>query len=88
MPRKPHEDRPERPSGPGATEFAGVGILFAVSILGFLYAGRWLDERLGTEPLLLIVGVFTGFGLSLWSILRKLSGGSRDGRKPGGKEDR
>ena len=85
MPRNEHDDRPRRPSGPGATEFAGVGILFAVSILGFLYLGRWLDERLGTEPLLLIVGVFAGFGLSLWSIVRKLSGRQDGGRKPGGR---
>ena len=58
--------------GPSASEFAGVGLQFAVSIIGGLYLGQWLDRKLGTAPWLLIVGVFAGAGLSFYSMYSKL----------------
>ena len=58
--------------GPSASEFAGVGLQFAVSILVFLYLGQWLDRKLGTAPWLLMVGVFFGAGASFYSMYRKL----------------
>lgn len=62
---------PEEPRGHGG-EYAGLGLQFAVSILVFLYAGQWLDRRLGTEPWFMIAGVFTGAGASFYSMYRKL----------------
>lgn len=50
----------------------GVGLGFAASILLFFFLGRWLDERLGTEPWLLIVGVFVGLAAGFWSMYRRL----------------
>lgn len=76
----------QRDQAPGATEFMGVGLQFIASILIFLFIGRWLDERLGTEPYLLMLGVFTGFGLSFYVILRRLSGGAGGGKKRGGED--
>ena len=58
--------------GFSVSEFAGVGIQFAVSILLFLYVGQWLDRKLGTAPWLLIIGVFLGAGASFYSMYRKL----------------
>jgi F0F1-type ATP synthase assembly protein I len=58
--------------GTSVSEFAGVGIQFAVSILVFLYLGQWLDRKLGTAPWLLIIGVFLGAGASFYSMYRKL----------------
>ena len=58
--------------GPSASEFAGVGLQFAVSILVFLYLGQWLDRKLGTAPWLLMLGVFLGAGASFYSMYRKL----------------
>jgi ATP synthase protein I len=58
--------------GPSASEFAGVGLQFALSIILFLYLGQWLDRKLGTGPWLLIVGVFLGAGLGFYSMYRKL----------------
>lgn len=54
------------------SEFAGLGLQFAVSILVFLYAGRWLDDRLGTAPWLLLAGVFVGAGASFYVMYRKV----------------
>ena len=62
---------PEKQGGHGA-EYAGLGLQFAVSVVLFLYVGQWLDRRLGTEPWLMIVGVFTGSGASFYSMYRKL----------------
>ena len=58
--------------GPSGAEFAGVGLQFALSILGGVYAGQWLDTKLGSAPWLLIIGVFLGAGLSFYSMYRKL----------------
>ena len=58
--------------GPSAGEFAGVGFQFALSIILFLFAGQWLDKKIGTAPWLLIVGVFSGAGLGFYSMYRKL----------------
>jgi ATP synthase protein I len=54
------------------TQFAGVGLQFALSILVFLYAGQWLDRKLGTAPWMLLVGVFVGGAGSFYSMYRKL----------------
>lgn len=86
MAQDPREDRQDRAPIPGAAEYMGVGLQFALSILVFLYAGRWLDEKLGTSPWLLMLGVLVGFGAALYSMVRKLgkqgSRRARDGEKP------
>lgn len=58
----------------GAGAVAGMGLQFAISILLFLLAGQWIDRKLGTEPLFLILFVFLGAGASFYSIYRKLMG--------------
>jgi F0F1-type ATP synthase assembly protein I len=62
----------QQEEGFSVSEFAGVGFQFAFSIILFLYAGQWLDRKLGTAPWLLIVGVFLGAGLAFYSMYRKL----------------
>jgi F0F1-type ATP synthase assembly protein I len=59
--------------GMSGGEFAGVGIQFAVAILIFLYAGQWLDNRLGTNGLFTIAGVFIGAGAAFYNMYRKIS---------------
>lgn len=69
-----------KPAGRGPiapTELAGFGVQFVVSVLLFLYAGRWLDTRLGTSPWLLLLGTFLGAGAAFYSLYRKLVGPSR-----------
>ena len=58
--------------GTSITRFAGVGLQFALSILVFLYAGQWLDRKLGTAPWFLLGGVFLGGAGSFYSMYRKL----------------
>ena len=70
-----------RAPSPGGADMMGAGVQLAVSIVVFLYAGRWLDARLGTEPLMLLLGVFVGFGASFYSIYRRLVPPSDRGRR-------
>ncbi|HEX8244026.1 MAG TPA: AtpZ/AtpI family protein [Longimicrobium sp.] len=66
---------------PGAAQYAGLGVTFAAGIVLFTLLGVWVDERLGTSPWGVLLGVFLGFGLSLAWIYRKLV---IDRRKGGG----
>lgn len=59
--------------GLSGSEFAGVGLQFAVSIVLFAFAGIWLDKRLGTSPWLLIVMVLGGSGLGFWTMYRRVT---------------
>ncbi|MFQ5452758.1 MAG: AtpZ/AtpI family protein [Candidatus Zixiibacteriota bacterium] len=50
-------------------------ILFAAPAIGF-FAGRWADEKFGSEPYLLIVGVIFGFvaaGIETYRLVKKSS---------------
>jgi len=49
-----------------------VGLQFAASIVLFLFAGQWVDRKLGTAPWFLIIGVFFGAGAGFHSLYRKL----------------
>jgi hypothetical protein len=40
--------------------FTEIGLALFVTTLGGALAGRWLDEQLGTTPILVIVGFLLG----------------------------
>jgi len=58
--------------GPSPAAFAGSGIQLVVSILVFVYLGRWLDGKLGTTPWLLVLGAFVGAFAGFYSMYRSL----------------
>jgi len=58
-------------------DFAGVGIQFAAAIVLFLFAGQWVDEKLGTGGLFTIIGVFVGGGAAFYNMYRKISAAQR-----------
>ena len=55
------------------SSFAGAGLQFAISLVLFLFLGRWIDSKLGTSPIFLIAGVFIGGGAAFYSMCRKLT---------------
>ncbi len=57
--------------------YSGLGLQFAATVVLFAFAGRWLDERWNTSPWFLLVGVFLGFGLGLYSMIKKQPASSR-----------
>jgi F0F1-type ATP synthase assembly protein I len=101
MDREPHPPTAGRPrgepsaGGKGGLAVAGLGFQFAASLLLFYYAGQWLDRRLGTAPVFLLVGVFVGAGASFFVMYKQLMAAQRreeearrtraadDGRTPG-----
>lgn len=51
-----------------AGQYTGYGLTFALSTLLFLMGGWWLDGKLGTMPLFLILGAFIGAGAGFYSL--------------------
>jgi F0F1-type ATP synthase assembly protein I len=72
--KRPHQSSNKSLSG---SDFAGVGVQFAVAIIVFLFAGQWLDKRLGTNGMLTIAGVFIGAAAGFYSMYRKISAAQR-----------
>ena len=52
--------------------FGGYGLTLGIATALFAWIGSILDERFHTEPLLVIVGTFTGFGAGFYSMYRHL----------------
>jgi len=57
--------------------YAGAGLQFAVALLVFLFIGQWLDRRLGTDPWLMMLGVFLGAAAGFYAMYRKLMDAQR-----------
>jgi F0F1-type ATP synthase assembly protein I len=69
-------------------EFAGIGVQFALTILVFVFAGVWLDKRLGTSPWLLLLCVFAGAGGAFYSMYRMVTRRRGDAGHPNDSERR
>ena len=56
-----------------AAQFTGLGWYMAVAIVLPTLAGVWLDDRVGTAPLFLLVGVLLGVILAFYGTYRMAS---------------
>lgn len=59
--------------GPGPMRYAGLGVQLAVSLVVFVFIGRWVDQKLGTGGIMTIVAAFVGFGGTMYSLVRTLN---------------
>lgn len=50
-------------------KFGVIGIELAVCIVAGLFAGRWLDNIMGTEPVFLIIGILCGVLIGIISMI-------------------
>jgi ATP synthase protein I len=55
-----------------ALRFIGVGWFVAISILLGVWGGLWLDAKLGTAPIMVIVGLFLGLVVAFYGVYRML----------------
>ncbi len=63
----------ESPAGAAThSEMAGLGITLGLAMALFAWGGNWVDGRLGTSPLFVLLGVFGGFGAGFWSMYSRL----------------
>jgi F0F1-type ATP synthase assembly protein I len=51
---------------------------FALAIILFLFAGQWLDKRLGTNGLFTIAGVFVGATAAFYNMYRKIAAAQKE----------
>lgn len=49
-------------------QFMGHGLTWAFAVLLFLGVGAWIDSRIGTAPLLMILGAFVGGAAGFYSL--------------------
>jgi len=55
-----------------ALRFIGVGWFIAISILLGVLGGLWLDNKLGTKPIMVIVGLLLGLVVAFYGVYRML----------------
>ena len=55
-----------------AFRFIGVGWFVGISILGGVLGGLWLDNKFGTKPILVIVGLILGLIVAFYGVYRML----------------
>jgi len=67
--KKKTEASGEPESNSRAMRYAGLGLEFTAVFFGFVWAGRYLDERLGTKPWLVLVGICFGFSIALYRLI-------------------
>ena len=64
-----------------ALRVTGLGFYVGSSIILGVFAGRWLDTRLDSAPVWIIVGLFLGLVVAfygVWKMLLPLMGKKRD----------
>jgi F0F1-type ATP synthase assembly protein I len=49
-------------------QFMGHGLTWALAVLLFMGLGAWADTKLGTAPILMIIGAFVGGGAGFYSL--------------------
>ncbi len=71
MDTEPSVNPSKKPGGSPLGLAFGLGSEMVVAVLVCVYAGQWADKKLGTQPWLLLLGIFAGISLGLYQILRK-----------------
>ena len=71
--RRPAEGARSRGPALSGTEFAGIGLQFALTLVLFAFLGLWLDDRLHSSPWLLLICVFVGGAASFYSMYRRVT---------------
>jgi len=59
-------------------KMSSVGLELALSVLIGLFAGRWADGRLGTDPWLMILGLSLGFAAGLRSLMKMMARATKE----------
>lgn len=55
-----------------ALRLIGMGWYVGISIVGGVFGGLWLDNKLNTKPILAIVGLLAGIFLAFYGVYRMI----------------
>ena len=55
-----------------ALQFLGMGWYVSLSIVGGVLVGRWIDGKLGTEPLFIVLGLSLGLASAVYGVYKML----------------
>ena len=58
-----------------------IGISMALPIFFGVYGGNWLDERVGTHGIFLLIGILLGVGTSFMNLYKIAISRSKDRRR-------
>ena len=61
-----------RPPGQSPMAFASLGLELVVTVVLLTYGGYWLDDRLGTLPVFVLIGVFLGMAVGFYNVFRRV----------------
>ena len=67
----------QRPPTP--ISYLGLGFELVVPVVLLMFAGRWLDGRLGSEPWMLVAGAILGMAVGFYSMFRRVISPRRGG---------
>ena len=68
--------------------YAGTTLVVAMMASAPLLGGWWLDEKVGTSPLFLILGIFLGSGAGFYNLYKTLVDGEEKRKKERGGTNR
>lgn len=55
-----------------ALGLTGIGFFIAGCIIGGIWGGNWLDVRLNTSPVFLIIGIVSGIAFAVLGVYKML----------------
>jgi len=68
----------------GALGLSGIGFYIAGIILLSILGGRWLDSKLNSEPLWLVIGIILGFAgafLGVYNMIKPFISNKQNGEE-------
>jgi F0F1-type ATP synthase assembly protein I len=54
------------------TQYLDLGLRLTLSLLIGVVGGRWVDDKVGTSPLFLLLGLFIGISAGFLSVYRSV----------------
>jgi ATP synthase protein I len=55
-----------------AVRLIGIGFYISACIVGGIVGGLWLDQKLDTKPIFLLVGLILGLILAFWGVYQMI----------------
>lgn len=72
MAKGPNESEQRREMMRASGQFMGHGLTLALAVLLFLGVGAWVDSKLGTAPILMVIGAFVGGGAGFYNLYARM----------------